>query len=280
MANETTITTAASLMQTLVDTSVLERAAAAQRVFRDLITEVPFTGPGSVLSLQNFDLLTAAAYTEAGSRTFTTGDPTGVSVTPIEVDVAMAFTDKLRRRSPVDLVAFYTPELSRAIAVKIDADCAAEDANMSITAVDEGDSSASVAKLLEAMGAVRAAAKDQVSVVNAVLHVSAWDNILVDSTHTAVQVRGEGSALVSGQVSLLGGGLVRFTTAIESNGATTPKYNNMVFNRRAITLVYKSLLQVDVWDDRDIKSVKIGATADYDIATRYGGEGVLYTVTI
>lgn len=279
MANETTVTTAAQAIPA-IKSAAIERTASAMRVFRPLITEVPFTGPGSTLDLITLDSVAAASYTEANTRTFTTGDPTKVTWTPAEIDVAMSFTDKAMRRTVFDLVTAYTPEIARAVAVKQDADVAAEDGNFSGTAVDEGDAGASVAKLVEAIGNVRSAAKDQVGDISAVMHTAKWHDIVTDSNVLSTQIRGQSGTLYSGMIELVGGSRVYFTTAIESDGGSPAKYNNMVFTRRAIALVYKTAFTFESWREPSNKTFNIAGGADYDVAMRFAGEGSLYTVQI
>ena len=279
MANETTTTTATSALPAIINAGI-ERTASAMRVFRPVISEFPFAGPGKTMDLLTLDAVSAASYTEAATRTFTTGDPTKVTLTPAEIDVAMAFTDKVRRRSIVELVSAYTPEIARAVAVKMDADVAAENSNFSGTAVDGGTvSSWALSEVLAAIGNVREAAKDQVGMVAAVCHTAGWDQLVADSNVISADVRGAGNALFSGVLELVGGTRIYFTTAIESSGSPA-EYQNMVFTKRAIALAYKTAFEFDAWDDRDIKSVKIAGGADYDVAMRFAGEGSVLTYDV
>ena len=285
ISNAMNTTTLANTIPAVLRAEVI-RSAANARVFRPLITEVPFTGPGDTLDLLQVGTLSASEYpgsggSETDARTYSADTPSKKTITPYEVDVAMAFSDKALRRTAVDVLTVYAQELGRAVAVKMDSDVASEYANFTGTSVDEGDTAASIAKLLQAIATVKVAAKDQSGEIFAVLHTSAWDDLLTDTSNSIVSadVRGDSNAMFTGSITLVGGASVHFTTAINSAGSTS-KYQNMVFTRRTIALGWKSDLFLESWDDRDTKSLKMAAGADYDVVTRVPGEGVVYTVTV
>lgn len=276
---ETTTTTQTEFIPTIISTQV-ELTARDMRAFRPLITEIPFTGPGGTLNLNTLDAPAASSYTEGDARTFTAGNVgTAKAITPAEVDVAISITDKLRRRSVNDQAALYAPELARAVAVKMDSDCASEYANATASSTDEGDTAASLAKLLTALRVVKVAAKDQWVQPAAVLHTSAWENLIQESNLINAQVRGNSQGVIGGTVDLLGGVQIAFTTAINSAGSPA-KYQNMVFTKRAIALGWKSELNVEMWRDENNKAMRIAAGADYDYVTRIPGESAVYTVTV
>lgn len=282
MANEMTVTTLANSLPVIK--GQVYAAAENARIFRALgITEIPFAGPGSVYDAIKVGAVTAAAYTEANARTFSADTVAKVSFTPYEIDVAMSFTDKARRRNSFDVFAVYGEQVGKAVAVKMDADCAAEYANFTGTTVDETDTTASLAKLLAAAANVRAAAKDQLDFVRAAMHTSAWDDLLLDSSGAilSASVRGAAgsSAAVTGTYDLVAGVRIGFSTCIVSAGATA-KYQNMVFSGRTIGMAWKSDLLVEMWDDRNNKAMNLAASADYDVACIYPTEGVVYTVTV
>lgn len=258
---------------------MIEVAAENARIFRQLgIMEVPFTGPGSTIDLLKVGSMTAASYTEGTARTFSTDTPTKVAVTPAEIDVAMSFTDKARKRSLAELVALYSPQIAKAVARKQDDDCAQEYSNFTGAATNEGDASASVAKLLATVADLRQSAKDQFDFARAALHTNHWDDLLLDSSGAILQaqIRGQGgpSAAVTGVIDLVAGVKIAFSTAI----VLSTTYKNMIFSRRTIALVWKSLMEVDLWDDRNNKALRIAAGADYDVACYFPAEGHLYTV--
>ena len=274
----TTTTELTNAIPAIIRPQVIQSANDA-RVFRPIISEFPFTGPGDTLDLLKIGALSASAFTEGGSqaRTFTTDTPAKVTLTPSEVDVAVAFTDKAMRRNIFSLLPVYSVELGRAVAVKMDADVAAEYANFTGTAVDEGDMAASLANLLKAMGNVRAAAKDQLGGIVAVMHTSAWDDLITDTNVISASVRG--GPTITGQLDVLGGGRIFFTTAIVSAGSPA-KYQNMVFHQRTLALAWKQDVEIEAWRDADTKTTKIAAGADYDVATWNAAEGVVYTVNV
>lgn len=282
MAGPTTTTEVAQLIPVIK--GMVQAAAEKQRIFRNLgILEIPFAGPGSNLDLMVLGAPTAAAYTEGNARVFYNNTETKVTITPIEIDVAMSFTDKARKRSQWDLVALYGPLLARAVAQKIDADCAAEYQNFTGTTVDQGGTTPSWAKMIQAAGNVKSAAGDSLSFIRAALHVSAWDDLLVETANgslaTSAAVRGSNGAAVSGVIDTVVGIRMAFSTVIISVGGT-PKYQNMLFNGRTIALGFKSEFEADAWDSRDNKAFRIAAGADYDAATYFPLEGVVWTVTV
>ncbi len=258
--------------------ATVQVAAEDARVFRPLITDVPFDGPGKTLDILKLGALTAGAYTEGSARSFSVPTNAAVTVTPSEVDLAMSFTDKEMKRAFMNLPMLYTPLIGSAVAQKMDADIAAEYANATGTATDEGDTAASVAKFLAAVAIVKAAAKNHGGVVNGVMHTSAWDDFILDDKVINASVRGAGS-LLTGEITLLGGVRVGFTTGITATG-TPSKYQNMIFTPRALALVMKSDITVEAWDSRDNKAFRVAAGADYDVATIQAGEVALYTVTV
>lgn len=282
MAGATTTTEIAQLIPVIK--GMVQAASEKQRIFRNLgILEIPFGGPGSNMDLMVLGNPTAATYTEGAARTFYNNTETKVTVTPYEVDVAMSFTDKARKRSNWDLVALYGPLLARAVAQKIDADCAAEYTNFTGTAVDQGGTTPTWAKLIAAAGGVKSNAGDSLSFVRAALHVSQWDDLLVETANgslaTSAAVRGSNGAAISGVIDTVVGVRMAFSTIIVSAGGT-PKYQNMLFNGRTLALGFKAEFEADAWDSRDNKAFRIAAGSDYDVATYFPLEGVVWTVTV
>lgn len=263
----------------LISASV-QVAAENARVFRPLITEYGFQGPGKTLDILKLGTLAAAAYTEGAARTFSVPTNSAITVTPSEVDVAMSFTDKEMKRSFMSLIPLYSQMIGEAVAQKMDADVAAEYASASATATTEGDSTASVANLLAAIGIVKVAAKNQGGIVHAVLHTSAWDDLILDDKVINASTRGSGPT-ITGELTLGGGVRVNFTTAINAlTESSVNRYQNMIFTPRALALVMKSDINVEAWDDRNNKAFRIAAGADYDVATIQAGEIALYKVTV
>jgi len=278
MADTTVTTLAVDLPEIIADQIAL--TAHDMAVMRPLITEVDFSGPGDILDLLTLDAMSASSYTEGAARTYAAGTPTQVQITPAEIDVAMSFTDKARKRTQHDMVPIYATELARAVATKVDADIITDmTANGSATDTDEGDAVASMSKLLTALGVIRAAAKDQSDGLGAVLHTSAWSGLVSDSNVINAEVRGTAQGALGGSFTLAGGATVAFTTGIGSSGGT-PAYDNLVFSKRACVLGWKRTLEVDAWDDRDNKAFRIAAGADYDTVMRFAGEAGKYTVTV
>ena len=268
---ESTITTLDKVLPAMIADQIMATARAA-RVFRPLITEYEFSGPGKTLSLVALDAPAAAAYTDGAARTFTAGTPTSITFTPEQIDVAMSFTDGARRRSARARVPVSAAELGRAVAVKMDSDLAG--GYRSATGTPTAPAAGRRAGFLPARGVVKSAAKDQAGLISAVLHTSQGDNLCTDDDVIAAQVRGGPQGVIGGQLEVAGGAVVRFSTSIYDADS---HYQQLVFTKRAFALVWKTDLQVDAWDDRNNKAFRIAAGADYGAGLRFAGEAATYT---
>ena len=279
MANQTT-TTLANLIPAIIHPEA-ERTASAVRVLRaPVIREFPFTGPGDTLDLPTLGALTSSTYSEGAARTFSADTPSKVTATPVEHDVAMAFTDKAMKRSLLQMPDVYAQELGRAIAVEMDAEGLALHGSYTSNDVAAG-ASVGYAELLESIGKIKAAQKDQANPIHVILPTAEWDSVLGETSSPIVSadVRGSGNALFTGEIQLLGGQRILFTTAVESTG-TTAVYQAMTLSQRSMALVYKDLMTVEAWRDEDNKLNKIAAGADYDVLAWFTGEGGRITVTV
>ena len=269
---ESTITTLDKVLPAMIADQIMVTARAA-RVFRPLITEYEFSGPGKTLDLVALDAPAAAAYTDGAARTFTAGTPTSITFTPEQIDVAMSFTDGARRRSAMDMVSVYAAELGRAVAVKMDSDIAGGYSSATGTTTDTA--AVTLDGLMTAIGVVKSAAKDQAGLISAVLHTSQWDNLCTDDDVIAAQVRGGPQGVIGGQLEVAGGAVVRFSTSIYDAAS---HYQQLIFTKRAFALVWKTDLQVDAWDDRNNKAFRVAAGADYGAGLRFAGECATYPV--
>ena len=272
-------TTTGAVFNPALLSAAVQISAENARVFRPFITEIPFGGPGKTLDILKIGGLVAAAYTEGTARTFSNNTETAVTITPAEIDLAMSFTDKQMKRSFLDLLPLYTGVIARSVAVKMDDDIAAEYAGSTGTASDQGGAVVTATKLIAAIGNVKVAAKDQGGVVNAVLHTTAWEDLILDDKVIAASQRGTGG-LMTGEMTLIGGSRIGFTTSVVTVAGAPSKYQNMVFTPRAFAIVMKSELLVEAWDSRDNKAFRIACGADYDVATVFGPEASLFTVNV
>ena len=113
------------------------------------------------------------------------------------------------------------------------------------------------------------------------MHTTAWSELLADTDaekfilSAAVRGGSGDSAAVTGVIETAVGLRIGFSSAINT---ASVKYQNMLWNGRALGLVWKSEMQLDAWDSRDNKALRIAAGADFDTALLYETETALMTV--
>jgi len=270
MANESTTTTLNDLLPSIVAEAMFQ--AQEQSIMRGLVRNynMPLNS-GKTLTVPKYNNVTAAALTE-GTDMGNTEVSTGSAVlTVAEVGVMTTVTDLAVRTADSNVIADVGLLFGRAIAKKMDQDLMGLFDGFS-TAIGDGTTAITAAKIFEAVAKLRAAEVPADNLA-CVLHPEvAYDlKSSITTTFAAPASALGNAAMEQGYVGTLAGVPVFENANIASTDGDS---KGALFHRDALGLAVMQDIQIETQRDASMRADELVATAVYGVGELFDTYGV------
>ena len=280
MANETTSSTISELYTEIIAEAMF--VAGEQSLMRGLVKNYAITGQGKSVEVPIYEVVSAAAVSEATDLSNTAVNPTSVTITASEVGIMTTLTDLARNSSSRNVAADIGRLFGEAIAKKIDVDLIALFDGFS-TAEGGGTVTLTATNIFKAVAILRRNAVPMTDLA-CVLHPNVAYDLKSSLTNTwgvgagaAIQASFAGDianeAMKNGFIGRLAGCAIYESSNI-SNTGTTGDYKCAVFHKEAMGLAMMQDLKIETQRDARLRADEIVATAVYGVSELHDSYGI------
>jgi N4-gp56 family major capsid protein len=280
MAGSTT-TTLASLIPAITAEAMF--IAGERSIMRGLVKNYTLApGQGKTVTVPNYPIQTAAAYTEANSAAGTEITTTTITAGSSQLTVSTAairalVTDLSVASAASNVIADLGRLFGEAISRKIDADLMALFSGFSTTA-GSASTALSAATIAQAAAKLRAAgvpAQDLACVVNPYVAYDLKANITNTFANPNAGIM-QNQAMATGYVGTLFG-IPVYESSLIANTGTVGDYVGALFHREALGLAMIGDINIETQRRASLLGTDIVASCHYGVGELYDGYGVAIT---
>ena len=271
MANETTSSTISELYTEIVAEALF--VAQEQSVMRPLVKNYTIAGGGKSVEVPIYDVVSAAAVSEASDLSNTAINPTSKTITASEVGIMTTLTDLAKNSASRNVAADIGKLFGEAIAKKIDTDLTALFDGFSTTVGGAG-TEMTIDKIFQAVATLRQA--NVPGPYFGVFNPKVAYNFKKSLTNTFVNPNPNdltNEALRTGYIGNIAG--VQIFESSNVDGTTdTDNCKGGIFSQDALALAMMQDLKIEVQRDASLRADEIVATAVYGVGELHDSYGI------